>query len=389
MPLIDHIDGENRNIYLHIDTVGVDFEPMEAYKEMRTLRRTDENLRKYDLFLQAKGKDPKGGGKFTERYVVQLKGTKFIPYDTTQELTVIGTVITDDGQEGVSCFDRTPLSPSTLVDINYVPKQVEIIELGSTPQEIAGAVWNQVGSAYDVEGTFGHILNQTRYLKKGVYVNPELLVNGDGSSETPFNNIGDAIDYAEAHSLREIIALTEITLDRNLKNFIINGIGTPVVNCGGFNLKGTEFYHCRMRGSYTNSIIVQQSVLDNGFYLNGFFENCGLLGTLTCIDGGIVLIKDSASIGDVTISMNGVGFSNLTISNQTGDILIMDCNNALDNLVLGMKHGKLTIDNTCTDGDISLRGDCLYVNNSILSPDISALNNKIEVANAVWNKTLP
>ena len=160
MPVIDHIDPVNRDIYLHADTVGVDLEPMDIYTEMRTLRRTIESLRPYDVFLSAKGRDPKGSGKFTERYVVCNQGTRIIPYDTTQILTVVGTIITDDEQEGVACFDRSPLSPTTQVDINYIPKQVEIIEVntgsGITQQDkddITAGVWQEVmdaGFSYEV-----------------------------------------------------------------------------------------------------------------------------------------------------------------------------------------------------------------------------------------------
>lgn len=127
MPVIDHIDAENRDIYLHADTVGAEVNPIDIYKEMRTLRRTDESLRKYDVFLEAKGNEPKGGGAFTERYVICLQGTRIIPFDVTHQITITGTIITDDGQSGISCFDRTPLTPTTVVDINYVPPQVEVI----------------------------------------------------------------------------------------------------------------------------------------------------------------------------------------------------------------------------------------------------------------------
>lgn len=141
MPLIDYIDGANRNIHLHLDSVGVDVEPMEIYKEMRTLRRVNENLRKFDLFLSSHGKDPKGAGKFTERYVKELQGTRIIPYDGSHTLNVTGVIITDDGQEGIACFDKTLLSPTTLVDIDYQPKQVEVIEVATgsalTPEESA------------------------------------------------------------------------------------------------------------------------------------------------------------------------------------------------------------------------------------------------------------
>ncbi len=131
MPVIDYIDAPNRDIYLHPDTVGSSVNPIDIYREMRTLRRTDENLRKFDLFLEAKGNDAKGGGKFTERYVICLNGTRIVPYDVTHTLTVTGTIITDDGQEGISCFDRTPLNVATVVDINYIPPQVEIIEVNT------------------------------------------------------------------------------------------------------------------------------------------------------------------------------------------------------------------------------------------------------------------
>lgn len=131
MTLIASIDGPNRDIYLHADTVGASFHPIDVYKEMRTLRLNDESLRKYDPFLSARGNVAKGAGKFTERFVICNAGARLIPYDTSHELTITGTIITDDGQAGVACFDRSPLTPTTIVDINYEPPQVEVIQSGS------------------------------------------------------------------------------------------------------------------------------------------------------------------------------------------------------------------------------------------------------------------
>jgi hypothetical protein len=131
MALIDYIDGANRDIYLHEDTVGASIHPIDVYKEYRTLRRTTEALRVWAPLMLAKGNDAKGGGKFTERYVVLLDGARVVPYNVSHTLTVVGTVITDDGQEGISCFDRSPLSGTTIVDINYVPPQVEVITIST------------------------------------------------------------------------------------------------------------------------------------------------------------------------------------------------------------------------------------------------------------------
>jgi len=131
MPIIDYIDAPNRDIYLSIDTVGASLHPIDIYREARTLRRTNESLRGFKPFLTAKGYDSKGSGKYTERYVICVDGARIVPYDVSQVLTITGVIITDDGQEGIACFDRGPLSATTRVDINYVPPQVEVVTVSS------------------------------------------------------------------------------------------------------------------------------------------------------------------------------------------------------------------------------------------------------------------
>ena len=87
MPVIESINGATREIFLHADTVGGAIHPIDIYREMRVLRKTDENLRKFDTFLTVKGNDAKGGGKFTERYVICNAGTRIVPFDTSHALS--------------------------------------------------------------------------------------------------------------------------------------------------------------------------------------------------------------------------------------------------------------------------------------------------------------
>ena len=148
MSLIQSIDGPNRLIHLSDESLGVDVHPIDIYKDVRELRRSDESLRKYSNFMTADGNVPKGANKFTERYVTLLDGTLIVPYDTSHTLTITGTIITDDGEEGIACFDRTPLSPSVYVNIDYRPPQVEVIVVptgsGVLPSDITAirnAVW--------------------------------------------------------------------------------------------------------------------------------------------------------------------------------------------------------------------------------------------------------
>ena len=149
MTIISRIDPTTspRRIYLHSDTVGVSFQPMDAYKEMRTLRASDESLRAYDVYMTAQGNQPTGPSTATPRRV-RMENSVFVPVNTDHVLTVIGEVITSSGSSGVAAFDRTPLDLSTTVDINYIPPQVEILYIntgsGVTAQDkldIATSVW--------------------------------------------------------------------------------------------------------------------------------------------------------------------------------------------------------------------------------------------------------
>lgn len=149
MALISHIDAVNRKIYLSSDTINTTINPIDIYKEARALRRTDETLRPYDVFIKGAGNIPKGSGKFTERYAILQEGTLIVPYDTSHTLTINGTIITDDGKEGIHCFDRSGLSNSTTVDINYVPPQVEVIVI-NTANSGSGLTTNEHNKLMDI-----------------------------------------------------------------------------------------------------------------------------------------------------------------------------------------------------------------------------------------------
>jgi len=131
--MIDHIDPINRLIYLDNSTPDTEIHPIDIYREVRQLRRTDETLRPYDMFMTYKGAEKKNpdGSKRTERYGVLLGGTLIVPYDKSQSLDITGTLISDTGLEGRDCFDRSRLSLGVVVDIDYTPKQVEVITVSS------------------------------------------------------------------------------------------------------------------------------------------------------------------------------------------------------------------------------------------------------------------
>jgi len=154
--MIDYIDPVNRLIYLDSSTINSEIHPIDIYREMRILRRTNEELRKYNLFMEYKGAEKKNpdGSKRTERYAVLLEGTLIVPYDISHYLTITGTIISDTGLEGVECFNRNMLSTSVEVDINYVPKQVEIITVFVGGSSLTQAEHDVLmGTAQEIQAT--------------------------------------------------------------------------------------------------------------------------------------------------------------------------------------------------------------------------------------------
>ena len=130
----------------------------------------------------------------------------------------------------------------------------------------AAAVWNAAYSSYDVDGTFGHLLNYVSNLEKQIWVNTENGVNGNGSQESPYNNIGDAKTRAEEDGIRIINLIGDIQLTSSFKNFTIRGIGVPEVDFNGQDIKNSQFFQCKIKGQFLNGagVVIRDSILLNG-----------------------------------------------------------------------------------------------------------------------------
>lgn len=127
MPLVASTDYANKRIYLSIDSVGVNIQPVDIYKECRSERRLDESKRRFDPMISAFGNDPAGPTN-TPRFVDLANGVRIVPYNSSHVLSIVGALINrSEGLAGTDLFDRGPLSPGVEVDIDYQPPQVEII----------------------------------------------------------------------------------------------------------------------------------------------------------------------------------------------------------------------------------------------------------------------
>ncbi len=357
MPVIDHIDGPNRDIYLHADTVGADVHPMDIYREMRALRAADENLQKHTVFMQGFGNISKGGGTFTERYVQLINGARIIPYNVTHQLTITGTIITDDGQSGVACFDRGPLSPTTVVDIAYVPPQVEVI-----------TITGGSGLDFDQDAKLTELYNNSRRI---VYVDTTKLQYGDGSATDPFNTIAAAMGYATTKGINTMYIKNDCVFDADVENMEVYGITVPTVDFNGFSVESSDFFNMFVAGSSTGSATYRDCMITNGFSgLNGILSNCALGGDVTMEAGGMLLVDKSFS-GIPGTSRPSISMANsaamLAVRAWSGGIEIRD-QVAGSALTVELTAGECRHAASCTGGDAHIRGVGFYENLGTISP---------------------
>jgi len=209
-----------------------------------------------------------------------------------------------------------------------------------------------------------------KQIQKEIWLNTELDADGNGSQENPYNDLGSAIDRAEEDGISVINLIGGITLNRNFKNFTLKGIGVPEVDLNGQNIKNSQFLQVKLKGNFVDgaNIVVRNSVLLDGAYLNGFVENSSLAGDLICQDGAAVFLKDVASAipgtARPTISMNPTGTSQLSVRGYNGGLTIFDCNQAADRVTVELAAGSLTFDSTCTNGIMVARGVGKFVDNT-------------------------
>lgn len=278
------------------------------------------------------------------------------------------------GSNGIHILEGVTIYGNTLGDIN------------DNGVDTFNGITDRASKVWKIE------TRDTKYLERIVWIDTERVDLGDGSQSLPFNNLTAAVDFAEAEGIQVLNVYSDITLDRQLKNFKIIGIGNPTVDTNGQNISKSEFWHCKMEGTYLGTITVQESVLLNGFELNGFFEKNALAGNLVCVDGSTVFMLGNSStiagLGRPSISMNGIGSSALSVRDNNGGLTITDCNNALDVVTCEVNVGSLTFDSSCTDGEMVARGTCKFVDNTNGATVTNETINEVTIAAFIWNSLL-
>jgi len=194
MHFVESVDYVNRRVHLAAATVGTDLDTLDIYREMREMRRTNEDHRKFKPMVISGGNVVKiPGVSYTLPYVQLLYGCRLVPYDASHTLRLIRDTFTDDGSAGRDCFDRSSLSASVEVDIDVDIEKIEVrvVSTGGSavlPSDItaiaAANATAMLASLYEDAQTFRDYLRLTRAVllakDRGTPTNPK-YESADGS----------------------------------------------------------------------------------------------------------------------------------------------------------------------------------------------------------------
>ncbi len=360
MALIASIDGPTRRILLDASTVGASVNPIDIYKEVRTMRRLDENLRKYDTFFTAFGNIAKGGGKFTERYVQCNLGTRIVPFNATQELTITGVIITDDAQEGTACFDRTPLSPTTVVDINYVPPQVEVVRADAELQAINSISFNGGVLIDEIDGI-------------------DLMPFPAGNEANPVKTLAFALAISVVNKTRKIFTIGGLTINNgeDISKYTLVGENpslttyTFVLGCITDQVKVSK---AELTGDANGSFEITKCHLEGLRGVGGVNSETNILDSIIETSGLTLSTNNTQHVHIINcrtgppdntfvpIDFNGVG-GDITIAAFSGQIEIVNMSND-QNMKIFIDNGRINIAASCTLGNIHIHGDAKVTNSS-------------------------
>jgi len=222
------------------------------------------------------------------------------------------------------------------------------------------------------------------YLEKAIYVDTDAIVNGDGSQGNPFDNVNDSKDMAELTGIKKIYASGDITVPGNLKGMNVHGIGLVRINLNGQDVKKSKFYNCSLSGTYTDSIMAEKCMLEDGFMLSGNFDSCKLHGEVVVNSTNEILMYSCvAGINGSTISMNSGIASNIAFRDFKGEMLVTNSDHVND--IINIENtGSVVIDDSCVNGTIKICGLSNVTDNSNGSTVIDNTVNLNSISTDVW-----
>jgi hypothetical protein len=377
VPVINYIDGATRRIYL---LAGVDaFHWIDdIYREVLQMRATDVALQSWVPFLRADGNNPKGGGKYTPRYVTLLDGCRVIPFDENILINVTGEGITDNADVDPDPFDTsTRVSPLKLY---ITPPAAEIVKDVESLAAIAFMSFN-----YEV--TLDNVVGESFSTFTGD-------LNLLGNAQYPVDNLADAIIIAERTGIKTIYVRESMVLDAGvLSNYTIRGrshVLTFIEIEAALVCDGITVSNANVSGILDGGTHLVDCMVGDLTYVNGHVHNSSLHGTIILASNEDAAFMNCSSIDQDSLPIIDMGVSgqDLAMPNYSGRITIKNWNDPDGEIGIGLDAGMIILEDTVVAGSVIISGNGQFNNSAHEDVYINTdgLINRELITKATWDR---
>lgn len=242
---------------------------------------------------------------------------------------------------------------------------------------ISKAVLDEPLPGHLIPGTVGEVMRTAAYAG-AVYV--DTLGGGvpgtsfpRGTPTMPVDNLADARTIADGVMLREFRIRGSVTLDQDYTGYAFFGQGdikTDVLSLAGRSVDKSYFNRLMLQGVATGNINAQLCILTGVSGIGGVLVDSGLQGTTTLGGPGCQLICKSLSFITAPAYVDMVGPGRVFVAQGSGDVTFKNAMSGAPfptQIQIGLTHGLVTFDVSCTGGAALVRGVMTLVNNGAIT----------------------
>ena len=195
-----------------------------------------------------------------------------------------------------------------------------------------------------------------------------------GTPLKPVNNLNDAVLIAQYRGFKNLYIKNNITIgnNHNLENYILKGdnaIQSAINLEDSANLWNTEIKEATINGFLDGNTIVRHCIINGITYFNGILFESALTSVPVKLSGTITaMLLDCYSAVPGGNSRPVIDFdnqpTNLLVRGWKGGLKIINKTTTNGEVSIDISSGVLYIDNSCTAGEITVRGTGVLVDNS-------------------------
>lgn len=362
-PVIDHWDGVTRRIYLKSGITSFHWIE-DIYKEYRNWRRVDESSRKWLPFMRAAGNDPKGGSKFTPRYITLLDGARVIPYDENILIEVKGEAITDNANVDPDPFDTSTRTQP--LKLYITPPASELVRAEA---EIAAVNRMSFGGGVTID-----------------VVNGMAGTGGlQGNQEFPSNNLADALTIAVNNAFNTLFIKGSLTLANgdDVSFYNLRGQDRDTTNLtleAGCVTTAVNIYDIAITGTCGGRMNIHRGHLSNMTDLcasggNANIIDCHLMGSIQLRELANAAFNFTNCVGAngvnaPVIDINGCA-ATIHFTDFAGLLTLENGTNPAQHVGLDVNSAKITLASSITQGMYGIRGIATVFNNTTMQTGLT------------------